>query len=167
MTPGGFCIGHARQRAVRKSGAGREARDGAVHIGPAHAKMHSLAIDRQKRTGIPYRNAYSEVYVHGANAACAQRSSASISNINEVLTHGRGGVTHTLSTSEAENLDGKVPSFRGTGYDRAIAEKKLQELSCHSAGRRIGGTEKAAASLLEGFARSCQRPTSKGGAGVA
>ena len=100
---------------------------GPVHIGPAHAKMHSLAIDRQKERGIPYSSAYSEVYVHGDNASLRAAVQREHLEHQLSLTHGGGGVTHTLSSSEAENLDGKVPSFRGTGYDRDIAAKKSAE----------------------------------------
>jgi hypothetical protein len=97
------------------------------HRGEAHARMHSLAVDRQRSRSIPYSAAYSEVYTAPQNAsirAAVQREhlEAQLKNI-----HG-GGVTGTLSIQEAQRKE-PARSFSGTGYDRDIAEKKLQSLA--------------------------------------
>ena len=40
---------------------------GPVHIGPAHARMHSLAVARQRARSISYAHAYTEAYLDPAN----------------------------------------------------------------------------------------------------
>ncbi len=103
---------------------------GPVHIGEAHAKMYSLAIDRQRERTISFPAAYSEVYSAAANAAL--RAAVQREHLEHQLSniHGTGGVTHTLSIQEAQRMEPAAPKFRGAGdYSRDIAEKKLQELA--------------------------------------
>jgi hypothetical protein len=103
-----------------------KADDGPVHIGPAHAKMHSLAVDRQKERAIPYAAAYTEVYTRPDNAALrAAVQREHLQHAMGMMNGGAdyGGVDRTLSISEAQ---GKEPAkdFTRTGdYGRAIARK--------------------------------------------
>ena len=113
---------------------------GPRHIGPAHARMHSLAIDRQKERSIPYAHAYSEVYTHAANAAL--RAAVQREHLEDQLEgiHGSGGVSGTLSIQEAQRAGeneptggGKVRDFPGSAYGasqaRKNAEAELQKLA--------------------------------------
>jgi hypothetical protein len=99
--------------------------DGGDFIGPHAARLHVEATARQRERGISYAAAVSEIVNKDPALSAAVR--------DEHLQHalaamgGAGGVDHTLSISEAQNLGGKVPSFRGTGYDRDIATKKSAE----------------------------------------
>jgi hypothetical protein len=96
------------------------------HIGPHHARLHVEAVSRQRERGITYAAAVSEVINADPTLSAAVR--------DEHLQHalgamsGSGGVTHTLSVDEAQNKE-PARSFRGTGYDRDIAEKQLQKLA--------------------------------------
>ena len=42
---------------------------GSRHAGPASAKMHALAVDRQRSRHIPFAAAYYETYIHADNEA--------------------------------------------------------------------------------------------------
>ena len=101
---------------------------GPVHIGPAHAKMHSLAIDQQKERSIPYAHAYSEVYTAAANATL--RAEVQREHLEHALAgiYGSGGVSGTLSIQEAERLEpAKDFSATGTGdYSRQVARKSAE-----------------------------------------
>jgi len=100
---------------------------GPVHIGESHAKMHSLAIDRQRERSIPYSAAYTEVYTAAANAAL--RAAVQREHLEHALTGIHGGVTGTLSIQEAQHKE-PAKDFRNVGdYSRNVAEKKLQELA--------------------------------------
>ena len=44
-----------------------KADSGPRHAGPASAKMHSLALDRQRSRAIPFSSAYYETYIHPDN----------------------------------------------------------------------------------------------------
>jgi hypothetical protein len=97
--------------------------DGPVHIGPAHAKMHSLAIDRQRERPIGYAAAYSEVYNHGTNAALRRKVQAEHLEHQLSMMAGSGGVSGSLSITEAQNLE-PTRSFSTAGqYSRDIAAK--------------------------------------------
>jgi hypothetical protein len=105
--------------------------DGPVHIGPAHAKMHSLAVDRQRERTIRWAAAYSEVYNAPANAAL--RAEVQREHLEHALAGIHGGVDHTLSTGEAQRKE-PAKDFTNVGdFGRAIArknaEKRLQELA--------------------------------------
>ena len=112
-----------------------KADDGPVHIGPAHAKMHSLAIDRQRERSIPYSAAYTEVYTNAINAAL--RAAVQREHLQHALDgiHGSGGVTGSMSIQEAQRKEpAKDFSATGTGdYSRQVARKnadeKLQKLA--------------------------------------
>ena len=95
---------------------------GPVHIGPAHAKMHSLAIDRQRERSIPFAAAYTEVYTNPANASI--RAAVQREHLEFALNNLHGGVTGTLSIQEAQRME-PAKDFAGTGdYQRDIATKK-------------------------------------------
>jgi len=102
---------------------------GPVHIGEAHAKMHSLAIDRQRERSIPYSAAYTEVYTNAANGAL--RAAVQREHLEHALAgiHGSGGVSGTLSIDQAQRA-APAKDFTNVGdYSRAVAEKKLQALA--------------------------------------
>jgi hypothetical protein len=108
---------HGRQDYVERAPA---------HIGPAHARMASLATDRQKADSIPYARAYSQVYSHPDNIAL--RAAVQREHLEAALAgiHGNGGVTGTLSIQEAQRME-PAKDFTGTGdYSRDIARKSAE-----------------------------------------
>jgi hypothetical protein len=100
-----------------------KADDGPAHIGPAHAKMHSLAIDRQRERPISYPAAYSEVYTRPDNATL--RAAVQREHLENAMEAIHGGVDHTMSIQEAQGMQpAKDFSATGTGdYSRAMARK--------------------------------------------
>ena len=101
--------------------------DGPRHAGPASAEMFSRALDRQRSRGIPFSSAYYETYIHPDNQTL--REQVKREELDRALAGVHGdGVSGTLTIQDAQR---KAParSFRGTGYDRDIAEKKLQALA--------------------------------------
>jgi hypothetical protein len=101
-----------------------KADDGPSFPGPAHAKMHSLAIDRQRERPISYAAAYSEVYSHANNATL--RAAVQREHLQHALVGIHGGVDHTLSIQEARGKE-PVKDFTRTGdYGRDIARKSAE-----------------------------------------
>jgi hypothetical protein len=101
---------------------------GPVHIGESHAKMHSLAIDRQRERSIPYSAAYTEVYTNPANAAL--RAAVQREHLEHALAgiHGNGGVSGSLTIQEAQRLE-PAKDFSATGagdYSRQVARKNAE-----------------------------------------
>jgi hypothetical protein len=47
----------------------RKSAEMAEHLGPAHAKLHSMAVDHQRATGMTYQQAYSHLYSRPENAS--------------------------------------------------------------------------------------------------
>jgi hypothetical protein len=99
--------------------------DGPVHIGPAHAKMHSLAVDRQRERPISFAAAYSEVYSHANNAAL--RAAVQREHLQQALAaiHG-GGVSGTLSIDQAQRMEPAKDFTRTGDYGRDIARKSAE-----------------------------------------
>jgi len=97
---------------------------GLQHIGENHARMHSLAVDRQKERGVPYAHAYTEVYTNSANAAL--RAAVQREHLEHALAGIHGGVTHTLSIQQAQNLEPAKDFTRTGDFGRAIARKNAE-----------------------------------------
>jgi hypothetical protein len=98
-----------------------KADDGPVHIGPAHARMHALAVDHSKAKSMTYQGAYSYVYSHPDNAAL--RAAVQREHLAHALAGIHNGPAPTLSIHEAQNLQ-PARSFRNVGdYSRDVASK--------------------------------------------
>jgi hypothetical protein len=98
-----------------------KADEGPSFPGPAHAKMHSLAIDRQRERPISYAAAYSEVYSHANNAAL--RAAVQREHLQQALAAIHGGVDHTMSIGEAQRMEPAKDFTRTGDFGRAIARK--------------------------------------------
>jgi hypothetical protein len=98
-----------------------KADEGPQHIGPAHAKMHSLAIDRQRERPISFASAYSEVYTRPDNAAL--RRAVQREHLQHAMGVIHGGVSGTLSIDEAQRMEPAKDFTRQRDYSRDIARK--------------------------------------------
>ena len=128
-------IGRLLYKAVKAAG-GSEVKTDPEHgtqdyvrpMSEAELKLHVLASDHAKAHSMSYESAYSYLYGHNDHRDLREQiRNESLQRGLEAI-HGRGGVSGTLTIGEAQR---KAParSFRGTGYDRDIAEKKLQALA--------------------------------------
>jgi len=103
--------------------------DGPRHAGPASAKMHSLAVDRQRSRGIPFFSAYYETYIHPNNQALREQVKS------EELERAMSGLNsdsniHTLSIQEARRDAKPFPaSAYGSSQAKKSAEAELAKLA--------------------------------------
>jgi hypothetical protein len=96
------------------------------HIGEHAARLHAEATARQRERAISYPAAVYEVLQKDPKLAAPLREEHLIHALS--MMGGGGGVTHTLSVDEAQNLGGRVPSFTTAGdFSRDIAAKKSAE----------------------------------------
>lgn len=101
---------------------------GPRHAGPASAKMHALALDRQRSRAGSFSSAYYETYIDPRNQALREQvKSEEIQRQMSLLgTDIPSGITHTLSIGEAERME-PAKDFANVGdYSRAVARKNAE-----------------------------------------
>jgi hypothetical protein len=78
----------------------RKAADHAGHLGPAHARLHSMAVDHQRaHSGMSYQQAYSHLYSRPENEPLR----------NKIKAEHMAATMRTLSIDEAQALEPAPP----------------------------------------------------------
>jgi hypothetical protein len=98
-----------------------KAAEAAEHLGPAHAKLHSLAIDHQRaRPGMSYQSAYGYLYSKPENAAL--RNAVKAEHMRSTMGYDDQGVSKAAAPPDAVQDD--VGSAHAELNDRVMAHMK-------------------------------------------
>jgi hypothetical protein len=74
--------------------------EAAQHLGPAHARLHSMAVDHQRaHSGMSYQQAYSHLYTRPENGPLREK----------IKAEHMAATMRTLSIGEAQNLEPAKP----------------------------------------------------------